>query len=251
MAGTFSAVQALDVWDSGQRLDDVGRALALLAAAGPTGDRDVLARLPVGTRDGRLLKLRAALFGDRAPATIACVGCGETLEFEFAVGEMVAAAHCDGAEAASAEGDDFEVVVELANRIVRCGLPDSVALRAVAATSETGDGTRALLHACVIAIDPDGSIDDLDDEEIAAIERRIVEVDPGADLTFTVEHASCGTVFEACLAPDRFLWAELDGWAQRTIGEVHELAARYGWSEADILSISPQRRRRYLAVVEA
>ena len=48
------------------------------------------------------------------------------------------------------------------------------------------------------------------------------------------------------LDPVAFLWAELDGWARRLAGEVHLLAAVYGWGEAEILAMSPPRRRLYL-----
>lgn len=43
-----------------------------------------------------------------------------------------------------------------------------------------------------------------------------------------------------------YLWEEVDAWADRTLRDVHLLAASYGWSERDILDLSPARRGRYL-----
>ena len=43
-----------------------------------------------------------------------------------------------------------------------------------------------------------------------------------------------------------YLWNEIDEWAKRVLVEVHVLAAAYGWSERDVLALSPRRRRLYL-----
>ena len=48
-----------------------------------------------------------------------------------------------------------------------------------------------------------------------------------------------------------FFWAELDAWARRLLREIHTLARFYGWSEAEILALSPLRRRCYLEMVQA
>jgi len=46
-----------------------------------------------------------------------------------------------------------------------------------------------------------------------------------------------------------YLWSEIEDWAQRLLLEVHTLALAYGWSERDILAMSPRRRRLYLEMV--
>jgi hypothetical protein len=43
----------------------------------------------------------------------------------------------------------------------------------------------------------------------------------------------------------RFLWNELDDWAARILSQVHILASNYGWSESEIVALSPQRRQYY------
>ncbi len=44
-----------------------------------------------------------------------------------------------------------------------------------------------------------------------------------------------------------FLWKALHAWAKLMLGDVHELARAYGWTEADILALpSPTRRQIYL-----
>ena len=46
-----------------------------------------------------------------------------------------------------------------------------------------------------------------------------------------------------------FLWTELHAWASRTLYDVHQLAAAYGWSEAECLSLSARRRGYYLELI--
>ena len=43
----------------------------------------------------------------------------------------------------------------------------------------------------------------------------------------------------------------MEGRAKRLLMDVHLLARAYGWSEAEVLALSPARRRFYLEMVEA
>ena len=58
-----------------------------------------------------------------------------------------------------------------------------------------------------------------------------------------------GLAFEASLDPGLLYWAELAQRAQRLLSEVHRLASAYGWSEAEILGLDPDRREGYLELV--
>ena len=48
-----------------------------------------------------------------------------------------------------------------------------------------------------------------------------------------------------------FFWSELTAWSIRILDHVHRLASAYGWSEADILTMTPSRREMYLARIGA
>ena len=71
----------LRLWETAAQQDGLERALTLLAAAWPGTPRDVLARLPIGDRDARLLDLHVETFGRAATAAVACGECGERVEF--------------------------------------------------------------------------------------------------------------------------------------------------------------------------
>ena len=82
------------------------------------------------------------------------------------------------------------------------------------------------------------------------VQRRIAEAveaaDPRADLTLNVACPECGEATRAELDIASYLWTELDAWARDVLLDVHLLATAYGWSEPEILALSPTRRRYYL-----
>ena len=69
--------------------------------------------------------------------------------------------------------------------------------------------------------------------------------DPGAQTAIEVR-CPCGAEWVDELDIRSIAWADLTAWVGRTLTEVHQLAHAYGWSEADILAMSPTRRRWYL-----
>jgi hypothetical protein len=73
--------------------------------------------------------------------------------------------------------------------------------------------------------------------------------DPGADIGLDVPCSECGYRAKAVFDIASSLWAELDSWARGTLFDVHVLAAAYGWTEPEVLALSPARRRRYLELV--
>jgi len=44
---------------------------------------------------------------------------------------------------------------------------------------------------------------------------------------------------------------EVNEWAERQLQTVHKLARAYGWTEREILNLSPVRRQLYLGMIES
>ena len=79
-----------------------------------------------------------------------------------------------------------------------------------------------------------------------AISRRMEALAPGASLRFALQCPDCGKGWNAPLDPVDLLWRELRHRAEQLLGEVTLLARSWGWSERDILRLSPVRRAAYL-----
>jgi hypothetical protein len=51
---------------------------------------------------------------------------------------------------------------------------------------------------------------------------------------------------DAALDPGALLWDDVQAYARGVLGQVHSLARAYGWTESEVLSLSPRRRAAYL-----
>lgn len=219
------------------------RALALLALAGELPPDD-LAELPVGRRDAELLRLRERLFGPRVVGTAACPACGERVELDFAVGE-VRVADPPPVRPVAVEVDGFSLLARL---------PTGGDLAEAAGAPGVGGARRALLERCVVEVHEHGeprAAAELPDAVVRALGAGLAEADPQAEVRLALACPACEHRWEALFDIAAYLWSELEAWAERTLREVHALALAYGWREADVLALSPARRRRYLEMVGA
>ena len=81
---------------------------------------------------------------------------------------------------------------------------------------------------------------------VDAIVAHMAQADPQADIQLSLVCPQCGHQWQAAFDIASFFWSEINAWANRMLREVHILASRYGWSETDILAMSPWRRQFYL-----
>ncbi|SRR6266567_1861804 len=77
---SLSASELLAVWESGSRSRPFERVLALLSAATPESSLAAIARISLGCRDMRLLRLREWVFGPDLPLLVSCPQCSQALE---------------------------------------------------------------------------------------------------------------------------------------------------------------------------
>ena len=118
----------------------------------------------------------------------------------------------------------------------------------MAARAGTVEGARAILIGrCLIDGPAAGAVPP--GEILAALPSRMADADPGAEIRFDLRCPACDHAWQADLDVAAFFWIEVDGEARRLIRDVHVLARAYGWREADILAMSPVRRRTYLDMV--
>src|SRR5688572_21199095 len=135
----LSASGLLDLWERGQALHPVRRALLLLQEAWPEFDPDGWARLPVGARDAWLVALRERLFGSRFETLADCLSCGAVLEPVFSASDLAAPA------------PDAPLPQQLARDGYRLSfhLPTSADLIAVLGEPDRNEAARRLLARCV------------------------------------------------------------------------------------------------------
>jgi hypothetical protein len=242
----LSAAEMVDVWELGLAQPPLQRALTLLAAASPDIPPGTLYNLSIGERDARLLTLREWTFGPQLNSLTTCPGCSERLELTFDVSDIRAKIASSTAEPGAA------LLLCIADHEVSFRLPNSLDLFAIAGSQDLAASTQLLFQRCLLAAKHQGeekSAAQLPKEIAEAVEERMSQADPQADVQLALSCPQCGHQWQAIFDIVSFFWSEIDAWAFRILREVHTLASAYGWREADILAMGPWRRQCYLDMV--
>jgi hypothetical protein len=254
---SLGTVELLGVWERGLDQPPVQRALELLTAACPETSAEELSRLGIGRRDRLLLELRGCTFGDELVLVAPCGECGERLEVELGVSELLGREagerQIGKREPTSDNGEPAALTLATDGWEVRFRLPHSQDLVDLAGSEDADEARRRLIAACLIAARrPSGkraSAGSLPVALLEAISARMAEADPMADVELVLTCPACGHALPATFDIVSFFWTEIDVWARFLLREVHLLASAYGWHECDILALGPRRRRAYLEMV--
>lgn len=230
----IAAAELLDIWEQGLYQPPLQRIFILLVATFPDKTPAELLELSIGQRDVLLLRLREHLFGQRLLNTARCLQCGERIEWESSVADYFVQA--------TELAESFEL--READYMLRFRLPNSLD---VAAAVNAGD-TDIILIRCVLHAEQNGeecATEKLPDFVLQKLAEKIEEADPLAEIRLQLNCPACADDWEVVFDIASFLWAELNDWAERMLRTIHKLAAGYGWSEQDILALSPVRRQLY------
>jgi len=235
----LSASELLGVWERGLQAEPITRAMELLSEACPEMDGDSLSGLTIGQRDGLLLRLREWTFGPHVTALAACAACGERIELGFRSADLLGP---EPALEASLAMDGFTLRLR----------PPTTSDLAAASHPDLARARVELLERCVLAahyLEAPVETAQLPDAVLDAAERCLAEADPQADISVAVACPACGARHAVAFDVVSYFWREIEAWAVRIFRDVHTLATAYGWSEREILALSPLRRQCYLDLV--
>lgn len=171
---------------------------------------------------------------------VSCPKCSEKLELDFEVDDLRQAPVSESNSAISISLSGYNLMVRPVN---------TYDLQSIVRLKDLSRARDELLRCCILKIEYQGndiSFEELPKAVIEAVEEKMEEMDPQADVRLALSCPSCGYKWEAPFDIVSFFWTEIDSWARHILREVHALAEKYGWSESDILSLSPNRRRIYL-----
>lgn len=234
------AAEMLNMWERGVGKSSIERSMDLLSLSSIGEDPGVLS---IGRRDVHLFWLRERLFGARLSSIADCPSCRERVEWAGDVGDLV----ITGEEKDLVAAHVFMLHVE--PYTLRCRLPNSYDL--LKANAERS-GPERLLRDCILEVRKGAehcNAIDLPEEILDRLDLRMAEEDPQADVSMLLSCPKCSHRWEMSFDICSYLWMEIDNWARRILREVAVLASAFGWSESDILNMSPRRRRMYLEMI--
>src|SRR5262249_55136619 len=153
--------------------------------------------------------------------------------------------------AARAGDEDEAPEFDLEDLRVKIRAPNSLDLAAAAVAGDVPTARRLLLQRCILpAQDSDASmVEKLSENALAAVAEKFARTDTEPDMRLDVACTDCAYRWQLSFDIASFLWSEVSTLARRHLREVHTLAWAYGWSEVDILAMSPARRQFYLESV--
>ena len=199
----------------------------------------------IGARNAALLSIRARLFGRTLELCAACPSCATVAEFSVdcvALAPSLLPADADGVQ--QLELDDYRVEFRV---------PDANDVQAATAGSEHEFVPR-LLARCVLGCERAGTAyapESLPPALTDALSQRMEQLEPGASVRFELSCPECNERWPAGLDAGEELFRELEARAERLLLDVDALARAYGWSEREVLALSPTRRAAYLQLVGA
>jgi hypothetical protein len=229
------------------------RATALIARCAsidgrePVG-REFARRLTVGDRESLLLQLLGLTIGNRLAAVLTCTDCGERMDLELNVGEMLSApGDHEGWEhraTLDVDGGRYGVVFRLPN-----GGDQETGAALLAGGEERA--VDVILRRCIRSLTgEDGTAQEEIPTAVAVgLSRRMAELDPQAELWIDTRCVGCGAAVRSLFDAAWFVLREAARGAESLFHEVHALAGAYHWREAEILAMSARRRHKYLDVL--
>jgi hypothetical protein len=234
----FASIDCLNLWESGVDLHPLDQALLILRAAlPPDTPQESLADWPLGRRNRALFELHRYCFGSRLPAWAACARCQEKMEFAVDSRELMAQAG-DPEQPATVvfRGESYRLPTtrNLAFALAGAVDPETAAVR--------------LLESCQLTPRAAGALSVQDIDEIGEF---MAAADPAGETRIALRCPACGHEQDEVLDIATFLWAEIAALAKRLLREVHALASAYGWTEAQVLSLSAARRTLYMEMLQA
>ncbi|MGC9418733.1 MAG: hypothetical protein ACP5EN_07130 [Rhodovulum sp.] len=227
MAGGLNAEAMLAAWEAGARRGPLDRALMLLWAG---GQGEGAADLALVERDRRLLHLRRATFGPEMDCVATCPNCGARVQVTL-----------DAATLAGALTADTPATVAVGGREIALRPLTSRDLAAAA-----GVAPEALPGFMRMRLAPEAET--LDEAEACTLEAEIEAQAAEAEARCLMVCLDCGTEWRESFDIAAHLWTEVEAAALRLLSEVADLARAYGWTEAEVLALSPARRAVYLAL---
>jgi len=189
--------------------------------------------------DALLLAIRQQILGETISGDSSCPApaCGARVDISFNVGQYLD--HQRPSQPRDIEAADEPGWYRLQGSPATFRLPNAGDLLAIRSQP---DPASELVRRCVRPPDQPARL-------LRRIERAMDQLAPSPTTDLKGTCPDCGHQFDLQFDPRAFALRELREQAAFIYEDVHSIAAHYGWSEAEILSLPHQRRVRYAELI--
>jgi hypothetical protein len=219
----MDAMTLLDGWDTGAAGSAHARIDRLFRRITPAAELDADT---LGMRNQRLLALHRGIGGSPLEAVAPCPHCGAVNEFTLPAHDLLALPVPDGRDRVEVAGQTFRVP-RMADLLGGSDLP--------------------LAELCR---DPAPNQTPITPDVIAQAGALLDALDPVANVVIDLACSGCKALYRASVDIAGFVAAALDRAMARMFRDIDTIARAYGWNEAAIAALPPDRRRRYVTMIE-
>ena len=235
----LSAHEILRIWEKGQNLHPLDRALMILSTACTEMTWDSLSALPIVERDMMLFGLYEQTFGTTLNGFAECPGCGESLEFDISTKNILANR--------KRISDSGEHVLEISDTNIELTyrLPTSLDLAAIVDCQDVQSGRTILAKRCILEAKKSNvliSENRLSAEIYDRLAQGMEEKDSGADVIINLLCSGCSHQRQLILDILVFLWAKISIHARRLLVD---------FTQTSPAKITQQLRPGFLGVADA
>ncbi len=201
----------------------------------------------LGERNASLIDLHSHLFGREIELLSHCPSCNAVAQFS---------ADCNvlSAQLRPVRQEAPPYRLQTQGHEIEYRLPSSADLSHASTAKGDEDFTQCLLERCVLSCMHEGqsvATSQLPEPVLEALSQQMQALDPGASVSFTLDCPQCAARWHAPLDVGEMLWHKVRTAAERVLLDIDALARAYGWTEREVLRLSPTRRAAYLQMVAA
>ena len=263
MRTELDAEALLRLWECGLGQPTHARDDALLRAL----SEDIEPTPTLGECNARLVALHADLFGRELELMSHCPACGTVVQFtadcEALAAQMWPSSENTEPHRLEAQGHIIEFCLPNSADIASASVAVTTTTARIATLADdentftdtvTDAFTQALLDRCVLSCTLDGATvptHEVPAPVLDALSQHMETLDPGASVSFALACPQCATRWQAPLAIGELVWQKVRAAAERVLLDIDMLARAYGWTEREVLRLSPMRRAAYLQMVTA
>ncbi len=207
-------------------------------------DSEGLTALTVGKRIELLLRIVSASGGENLLLSLCCHACGETMELEIALNELLEMQlEAEQISSLTMEIDDREFHLRRptgTDQLIWQTFP----------FADQREAYLAMLNSLIIADDGESEAHEINDQTLEEVSESLGSFDPLVNFEMQICCPYCQGSSNYALDLLEVAATQLQRKQMQLMQAVHRLAQRYHWSETEILAMPDWRRKRYLRLID-